>query len=138
MAAVLLLLCCPAAAAATARPAQRAMHPLEMVDVKDGEPPCTTTTDAVLHAAQRACGSAPVDKALIAVGLHEGVEAAGRALAGLGLRTTTDLRLLGGGGPEAEELMGELMAAGVLLGDRAKIRLLVGDRAHIDPARGQR
>ena len=55
---------------------------------------------------------------------------AGVALTGLGLPTTTDLRLLGGG-PEAEELMEELQAAGLLLGDRAKIWLLVGDRTHI-------
>ena len=55
-----------------------------MVDVKDEEPPCTTTTDAVVHAARRVCGSAPVDEALVAVGLQE----AGRSLAGLGLRTT--------------------------------------------------
>ena len=52
-------------------------------------------------------------------------------LAGLGFRTALDLRLLGGG-PEAEELMGELQADGRLnIGDRAKVRLLIGNRAHL-------
>ena len=52
-------------------------------------------------------------------------------LAGLGFRTALDLRLLGGG-PEAEELMGELQADGRLsIGHRAKVRLLIGNRAHL-------
>ena len=54
----------------------------------------------------------------------------GRLLVSLGLPTALDLRLLGGG-PEVEEAMAELKAAGILAGDRAKVRLLVGDRAHL-------
>ena len=75
------------------------------------------------------CGGAPVDEALLAIGLQPGqaADAAGRALAGLGLHTALDLRLVLGDGPDAHELMSDLQAAGLSLGDRSKIRLLVGD-----------
>ena len=75
------------------------------------------------------CGGAPVDEALLAIGMQPGqaADAAGRALAGLGLQTALDLRLVLGDGPDAHELMSDLQAAGLSLGDRSKIRLLVGD-----------
>ena len=79
------------------------------------------------------CGGAPAAEALLAVGLQPGEVAAdaGRALAGLGLRTALDLRIIGGR-PEALQLMAALGEAGVSLGDRSKIRLLLEDQAHLD------
>ena len=50
-------------------------------------------------------------------------------LAGLGFETALDLQLLAGG-PEAAELLGELKAGGLRIGDRARVRLLVGDNVH--------
>ena len=98
----------------------------------DNNPKCTTTALAVAETAQRLCGGTPIEEALIAVSLQPGVETdvAGRALAGLGLRTALDLQLMQAGGPEVVELTDVLTLAGVSLGDRVKIRLLVGDRAH--------
>ena len=80
---------------------------------------------------QQVCGSAPVEEALLSNTLLQpgAAEAAAISLVTLGLRTALDLRLLGGG-PEAEELLGELKMAGVSLGDRAKVRLFV-DGAHL-------
>ena len=94
--------------------------------------PCTTTALAVAETAQRLCGGVPIEEALLAVRLQPGVEtdAAGRALAGLGLRTALDLQLMQAGGPEVAELTDVLTLAGVSLGNRVKIRLLVGDQAH--------
>ena len=56
------------------------------------------TVSAVARTAQRVCGGAPAADALLAVGLQPGeaVGDAGRALAGLGLRTALDLRIIGG------------------------------------------
>ena len=90
-----------------------------------------------MRAAYQLCGGAPVDEALLAIGMQPGqaADAAGRALVGLGLQdglglglqTALDLRLVLGDGPDAHELMSDLQAAGLSLGDRSKIRLLVGD-----------
>ena len=95
--------------------------------------PCTTPASAVAETAQRLCGGAPIEEALLAVRLQPGVEtdAAGRALAGLGLRTALDLQPMQAGGPEEGELMDVLTLAGVSLGDRVKIRLLVGTGGRI-------
>ena len=120
---------CPAATAATRT----------STNIEDGREraggrnnPCTTTASAVAQTAHRLCGGAPIEEALLAVRLQPGEEtdAAGRALAGLGLRTALDLQLMQVGGPFAMKLMDALAAAEVSLGDRAKIRLLVGDRPH--------
>ena len=64
---LLLTRACQAADTVTddARPAERAMNPLGLSTEADGEPPCTTTTDAVVHAARQVCGSAPVAEALL-------------------------------------------------------------------------
>ena len=94
-------------------------------------PVCTTSSAAaaVAEAARQVCGSAPIDEALLSVRLRpEAAEDVGRMLAGLGFRQALDLQLLAGG-PEAAELLGELKAGGLPIGDRAKVRLLVRDRA---------
>lgn len=119
---MVLFICCPATAAAAtaARTAE------------SGIAECAPTAAAVAQTAQRVCGGAPVEEALRAVGLQRGAATDGavRLLTGVGLRTALDLRLVARGGAEADEVMGELKAGGVSLGDRAKIRLLVGE----DPA----
>ena len=93
----------------------------------------------VAQAAQQICGSTPTGEALLSTRLEpEAADNVAQLLAGLGFRTALDLRLLGGG-PEAEELMGELQADGgrLSIGDRAKVRLLIGNRAHLRaPAAG--
>ena len=68
------------------------------------------------------CGGAPAAEALLAVGLQPGeaAGAVGRALAGLGLRTALDLRIIGGR-PEALELMAALREAGLSVGDRVRL-----------------
>ena len=124
VAAVMLLLFCWNATAASAQPTHGVKDP-----VQAERPPCTTATEVVSHAAQQVCGGAAVETALRSIGMQE-AEACGRRLVSLGLPNALDLRLLGGG-PEAEEVMAELKAAGILVGDRAKVRLLVGDRAHL-------
>ena len=80
------------------------------------------------------CGGAPAAEALLAVGLQPGEAAgdAGRALAGLGLRTALDLRIIGGRPEASLELMAALREAGLGLGDRSKIRLLLEDQVHLD------
>ena len=119
---MVLFICCPATAA-TATAARTA---------ESGIAECAPTAAAVAQTAQRVCGGAPVEEALRAVGLQRGAATDGavRLLTGVGLRTALDLRLVARGGAEADEVMGELKAGGVSLGDRAKIRLLVGE----DPA----
>ena len=87
----------------------------------------------VAQAAQQICGSTPTGEALLSTRLEpEAADNVAQLLAGLGFRTALDLRLLGGG-PEAEELMGELQADGgrLSIGDRAKVRLLIGNHVHL-------
>ena len=81
------------------------------------------TTASVARTAQRICGAAPVEEALLSVRLQPGetTDAARRVLEGLGLRTAVDLRLLGGG-PEATETMDALKSAGLSVGDRREAR----------------
>ena len=90
-----------------------------------GEDRCTTAA-AVAQAAQRlVCGGTLTEEALLSVGLRlASANDAATALAALGLRNALDLRLLGGG-QEAEEMMSELLAGRMTVGDRTKIRLLV-------------
>eukprot|EP01052_Picozoa_sp_SAG31_P035000 SAG31_NODE_4164_length_3518_cov_6.234864_4_plen_361_part_00 len=89
-----------------------------------------TSAAQIARAALQVDDSASVETALRSVEVCEATAAA-TAVASLGVHRTLDLHLLAGG-PEAQELMDTLRAAGELsLGDRAKIRLLVGDREHI-------
>ena len=91
-----------------------------------------TSAATVAQTVLQICGSVPVGDALISNGLQPGeaANAAARALCTHDLSTASDLLLLGGG-PEDDEFMAELKAAGVSIGNRGKIRLLVGDRAHL-------
>ena len=92
-----------------------------------------TSAATVARGAKLVCGSVAVDAALRTVLLRpEESEHATRTLITLGLRTALDLQLLG---PEVDELMDELKASGLSLGDRAKVRLLIGDPepAHLPP-----
>ena len=97
-----------------------------------GEDANCDTAATVAQAAQQICGSTPTGEALLSARLEPATaDNIAQLLAGLGFQTALDLRLLGGG-PEAEELMGELQADGRLnIGDRAKVRLLIGNRAHL-------
>ena len=135
VAAVLLL--CPATGAVAVRTRAQTPDSGEHQESKfRPSSPCVEhehTVSALAWKAQRVCGGAPAAEALLAVGLQPG-EAAGdaeRVLAGLGLRTALDLRIIGGG-PEALDLMAALREAGLSLGDRSKIRLLLEDQAHLD------
>ena len=87
---------------------------------------CTLAAD-VAHTAQRMCGTTPIKQALRSVHVRsETTEEVAQILVGLGFDATLDLQLLGqGGGPEGEELMAELKANRVSIGDRGKIRLLL-------------
>ena len=114
--------------------AEERVEALPTFSTDDNPSSCTTYAAAVARTAQQICGGALVDEALQSVQLQP--EAGGsllettRLLARLGFRNVADLQLLAGG-LEAEELMGELQAAGMSIGDRAKLRLLVGDREHL-------
>ena len=87
---------CPAYASSTA--ATRTTNKIEDggEEAEGRSNPCTTTASAVAETAQWLCGGAPIEEALLTVRLQPGVEtdAAGRALAGLGLRTALDLQLM--------------------------------------------
>ena len=118
----LLIVCLAACAAAAAVPAvepsskekqpsgdaQQKMGPNDAPSV---DPLCATAAEVTL-AAQWVRGCAPVGEALIAVRVQPGeaADAAGRALAALGLETALDLHILNGSGPEAQELMRDTIA----------------------------
>ena len=98
---------------------------------REGDRPCTSAAAAAARqAARQVCIGTPIEEALLSVRLRpEAAAETARSLADLGLLDVLDLQLLAGG-PEAHELLTELKAAGMTVGDRAKLRLLVGDRAH--------
>eukprot|EP01052_Picozoa_sp_SAG31_P048178 SAG31_NODE_9966_length_1203_cov_1.419384_1_plen_314_part_10 len=73
-------------------------------------------------------GNLPVENFLSLAGLQkESVGEATKLLIALGVRTAVDMQVLSRAPVEAEELMGELKAAGVRVGDRAKIRVAAVD-----------
>ena len=123
----------PAALTMAAQTSRFEQVPHEPPETDFSTPTCPTGSSAVADVAQtvqRLCGGAPIEEALLTVRLQPGeaADSAGRALAGLGLRTALDLQLMQAAGPEVTELLDALTLAGVSLGDRVKIRLLVGDR----------
>ena len=123
-AAAIVLLSCRSATAAAEAPLEGPTPAAEA----DGQ--CTISAAAVAEAAQQVCGGAPIEAALRSVHLRpEAAEDTGQMLVGLGFQTALDLQLLAGG-PEAAELLGELKAGGLRIGDRAKVRLLVEDKMH--------
>eukprot|EP01052_Picozoa_sp_SAG31_P015945 SAG31_NODE_1039_length_10212_cov_8.897063_4_plen_580_part_00 len=107
------------------------------------------TAAAIARSAQQLCGSSLMDS-LRLVGLtathsitnDDEAELATpppsllQLLQNHGFRTALDLRLMDSGGAEVTELMDELRAGGISIGDRSKVRLLLGDeeyRDHIVP-----
>ena len=118
------MLCCPsplllAAAAATAQ----SLHPA-------AAPPdhqCPTAAAHVVRSATKLCGGAPVSASLQSVGIGgDRTGATAELLAKHGFQTALDLRLLRAGGAEEAELMGQLRAGRISIGDRSKVRLLLG------------
>ena len=83
---------------------------------------CIISAAEVAEAAMQVCGGAPIEEALQSVQLRP-APAVSQMLTKLGFQSALDLHLLAGG-PEATELLGELKAGGLSIGDRAKVRLL--------------
>eukprot|EP01052_Picozoa_sp_SAG31_P020336 SAG31_NODE_1523_length_8012_cov_39.769240_11_plen_254_part_00 len=119
------MLCCPlllllllAAAAATAQSLPPAPPPDQ----------CPTAAAHVVSSAKKLCGGgAPVAASLQSVGIGgDRTGATAELLAKHGFQTALDLRLLRAGGPEEAELMGQLRAGRISIGDRSKVRLLLG------------
>ena len=111
------MLCCPLllAAAQSLPPAARA-----------ADRPCPTAAH-VVRSAKKLCGGAPVAASLQSVGIGgDRTGATAELLAKHGFQTALDLRLLRAGGAEEAELMGQLRAGRISIGDRSKVRLLLG------------
>eukprot|EP01052_Picozoa_sp_SAG31_P004508 SAG31_NODE_187_length_20848_cov_22.521953_14_plen_271_part_00 len=85
------------------------------------------TAAHVVRGAKKLCGGAPVAASLQSVGIGgDRTGATAELLAEHGFQTALDLRLLRTGGPEEAELMGQLRAGRISIGDRSKVRLLLG------------
>eukprot|EP01052_Picozoa_sp_SAG31_P020921 SAG31_NODE_1593_length_7811_cov_13.037215_10_plen_265_part_00 len=119
------MLCCPLLlllAAAAAAAAAQSLPPAAPPDR------CPTAAAHVVRSANKLCGSAPVAASLQSVGIGgDRTGATAELLAKHGFQTALDLRLLRAGGPEDVELMGQLRAGRISIGDRSKVRLLLGD-----------
>eukprot|EP01052_Picozoa_sp_SAG31_P058423 SAG31_NODE_17851_length_655_cov_2.633094_1_plen_139_part_10 len=88
---------------------------------------CPTTAAHVVRGAKNLCGGAPVAASLQSVGIDgDRTGATAELLAEHGFDTALDLRLLRAGGAEEAELMGQLRAGRISIGDRSKVRLLLG------------
>eukprot|EP01052_Picozoa_sp_SAG31_P030654 SAG31_NODE_3164_length_4602_cov_7.602043_1_plen_255_part_00 len=114
------MLCCPllllAAAAAQSLPPAAA--------APDHQCP---TAAHVVRSANKLCGGAPVAASLQSVGIGgDRTGATAELLAKHGFQTALDLRLLRAGGADEAELMGQLRAGRISIGDRSKVRLLLG------------
>ena len=108
------MLCCLLAAAAQSLP------PAPPADQ------CPTAAH-VVRSAKKLCGGAPVAASLQSVGIGgDRTGATAELLAKHGFQTALDLRLLRAGGAEEAELMGQLRAGRISIGDRSKVRLLLG------------
>eukprot|EP01052_Picozoa_sp_SAG31_P015539 SAG31_NODE_1002_length_10448_cov_27.630399_5_plen_249_part_00 len=89
--------------------------------------PCPTAAAHVVSSAQKLCGAAPVAASLQSVGIGgDRTGATAELLAKHGFQTALDLRLLRAGGAEEAELMEQLRAGRISIGDRSKVRLLLG------------
>eukprot|EP01052_Picozoa_sp_SAG31_P002831 SAG31_NODE_102_length_25175_cov_10.778553_23_plen_251_part_00 len=113
------MLCCPPlllGAAQSLPPAARA-----------ADRPCPTAAAHVVRSAKKLCGGAPIAASLQSVGIGgDRTGATAELLAKHGFQTVLDLRLLRAGGAEEAELMEQLRAARISIGDRSKVRLLLG------------
>eukprot|EP01052_Picozoa_sp_SAG31_P008445 SAG31_NODE_427_length_15813_cov_13.679649_7_plen_293_part_00 len=88
---------------------------------------CPTAAAHVVRSANKLCGGAPVAASLQSVGIGgDRTGATAELLAKHGFQTALDLRLLRAGGAEEAELMGQLRAGRISIGDRSKVRLLLG------------
>eukprot|EP01052_Picozoa_sp_SAG31_P039916 SAG31_NODE_5648_length_2404_cov_2.372234_1_plen_319_part_00 len=114
------MLCCPlllllAAAAAQSLPPAAPPEP------------CPDAAAHVMRSATKLCGGTPVAASLQSVGIGgDRTGAMAELLAKHGFQTALDLRLLRAGGPDEAELMGQLRAGRISIGDRSKVRLLLG------------
>ena len=85
------------------------------------------TAAHVVRSAKKLCGGAPVAASLQSVGIGgDRTGATAQLLAKHGFQTALDLRLLRAGGAEEAELMEQLRAGRISIGDRSKVRLLLG------------
>ena len=88
---------------------------------------CPTAAAHVVRSANKLCRDAPVAASLQSVGIGgDRTGATAELLAKHGFQTALDLRLLRAGGAEEAELMGQLRAGRISIGDRSKVRLLLG------------
>eukprot|EP01052_Picozoa_sp_SAG31_P018765 SAG31_NODE_1342_length_8700_cov_12.667829_12_plen_299_part_00 len=119
------MLCCPpllllAAAAAAAQSLPPAAPP---------DHQCPTAAAHVVRSAQKLCGGGALSVAAslqsVGIGGHRTGTTA-ELLAKHGFQTALDLRLLRAGGAEEAELMEQLRAGRISIGDRSKVRLLLG------------
>eukprot|EP01052_Picozoa_sp_SAG31_P007803 SAG31_NODE_378_length_16503_cov_28.830041_10_plen_292_part_00 len=88
---------------------------------------CPTSAAHVVRSAKKLCGGAPVAASLQSVGIGgDRTDATAELLVKHGFQTALDLRLLRAGGAEEAELMEQLRAGRISIGDRSKVRLLLG------------
>eukprot|EP01052_Picozoa_sp_SAG31_P022456 SAG31_NODE_1786_length_7271_cov_6.872492_14_plen_250_part_00 len=90
---------------------------------------CPTAAAHVVRSANKLCGGGALSVAasLQSVGIGgDRTGATAELLAKHGFQTALDLRLLRAGGTEEAELMGQLRAGRISIGDRSKVRLLLG------------
>eukprot|EP01052_Picozoa_sp_SAG31_P005056 SAG31_NODE_217_length_19988_cov_53.300820_5_plen_292_part_00 len=112
------MLCCPLLLLAAAAQSPPPAAPPDQ---------CPTTAAHVVRSAHKLCGGAPVAASLQSVGIGgDRTGATAELLAKHGFQTALDLRLLRAGGAEETELMGQLRAGRISIGDRSKVRLLLG------------
>eukprot|EP01052_Picozoa_sp_SAG31_P014817 SAG31_NODE_933_length_10897_cov_15.489442_1_plen_178_part_00 len=120
------MLCCPSLlllAAAAAAAAAQSPPPAAPPDHQ-----CPTAAAHVVRSAQKLCGGAlSVAASLQSVGIGgDRTDATAELLAKHGFQTALDLRLLMDGGAEEAELMEQLRAGRISIGDRSKVRLMLG------------
>eukprot|EP01052_Picozoa_sp_SAG31_P039793 SAG31_NODE_5594_length_2432_cov_12.685947_2_plen_281_part_00 len=108
----MIMLCCPALPAAAPPDHQQ----------------CPTAAQHVVRSAKKLCGGdTPVAALLQSVGIGDDrIGETAALLAKHGFQTSLDLRLLRAGEAEEAELMEQLRAGRISIGDRSKIRLLLG------------
>eukprot|EP01052_Picozoa_sp_SAG31_P020460 SAG31_NODE_1539_length_7970_cov_5.655571_9_plen_289_part_00 len=116
------MLCCPLLLAAAA--AAQALPPAPPLP----DHQCPPNAAHVVRSAKKLCGGAlSVAASLQSVGIGgDRTGATAELLAKHGFQTALDLRLLRAGGPEEAELMDQLRAGRISIGDRSKVRLLLG------------
>eukprot|EP01052_Picozoa_sp_SAG31_P058468 SAG31_NODE_17886_length_654_cov_3.738739_1_plen_135_part_10 len=116
------MLCCPLLLLLAAAAAAQSLPPVAAAP----DHQCPTAAH-VVRSAKKLCGGAPVAASLQSVGIGGNrTGATAELLAKHGFQTALDLRLLRAGGADEAELMGQLRAGRISIGDRSKVRLLLG------------